>query len=74
MTGAVGVAHKLNMSVLYMKMVRKERGSYEISFVKLCDDASQFSPEDIVRKYYVELEKEIQETPHNWLWSHKRWK
>lgn len=74
MTGAVGVAHKLNMSVVYMKMARKERGSYEISFVKLCDDASQYSPEDIVGKYYAELEKEIKETPHNWLWSHKRWK
>lgn len=74
MTGAVGVAHKLNMSVLYMKMARKARGSYEISFVKLCDDASQYTPEDIVRMYYAELEKEIKETPHNWLWSHKRWK
>ena len=35
-----------------------------------------FTPnhEDIVKMYYAELEKEINETPHNWLWSHKRWK
>lgn len=74
MKGAVGVAHKMNMSVLFMRMVHKARGSYEISFVKLCDDASKHDPEDIVRMYYKELEKEIRETPHNWLWSHKRWK
>ena len=74
MTGVVGVAHKMKMSVLAMKMVHKARGSYELTFVKLCDDASQHDPEDIVKKYYAELEKEINETPHNWLWSHKRWK
>lgn len=74
MKGVVGVAHKMNMSVVYMRMVHKARGSYEISFVKLCDDASEHNPEDIVRMYYKELEKEIRETPHNWLWSHKRWK
>jgi KDO2-lipid IV(A) lauroyltransferase len=74
MKGVVGVAHKMNMSVLYMRMVNKARGKYEISFVKLCDDASQIDPEEIVRMYYSELEKEINETPYNWLWSHKRWK
>lgn len=72
--GIAGVAHKMNMSVLYMKMVHKTRGKYEISFVKLCDDASQHEPEEIVRMYYDELEKEIRATPHNWLWSHRRWK
>lgn len=74
MKGVVGVAHKMNMSVLFMRMVHKARGSYEISFVKLCDDASGHDPEEVVRMYYRELEKEIRETPHNWLWSHKRWK
>ncbi len=74
MKGVVGVAHKMNMSVLYMRMVNKARGKYEISFVKLCDDASQIDPEEIIRMYYSELEKEINETPYNWLWSHKRWK
>lgn len=74
MKGVVGVAHKMNMSVLFMRMVHKARGSYEISFVKLCDDASGYDPEEVVRMYYRELEKEIRETPYNWLWSHKRWK
>ena len=25
-------------------------------------------------KYYDLLEQELNETPANWLWSHKRWK
>ena len=32
------------------------------------------TPEEITRRYYDLLEKDIKETPHNWLWSHKRWK
>lgn len=74
MKGVVGVAHKMNMSVLSLKMVHKGRGSYEISFVKLCGDASKHEPEELVRMYYAELEKEIRATHYNWLWSHKRWK
>ena len=74
MKGVLGVAHKMNMSVLFLRMARKQRGLYEFTFYKLCDDASQLDPEQIVRMYYTELEKEIKETPHNWLWSHKRWK
>lgn len=74
MKGAVAVAHKMGMPVLYMRMVHKCRGKYEISFVKLCDNAAEYAPEEVVRMYYDELEKEIRETPHNWLWSHNRWK
>lgn len=74
MKGIAGVANKMGMCVLYMRMVHKKRGHYEIVFTKLCDDASKHEPEDIIRRYYSELEQEIKETPHNWLWSHKRWK
>ena len=46
----------------------------EWTFETICDDASTMAPEDIMRKYYDLLEEEIRETPHNWLWSHNRWK
>ena len=74
MLGGAGVAHKLGHGVLYMKMKRVERGRYEMTFETICDDASTMAPEDIMRKYYDLLEEEIRETPHNWLWTHKRWK
>lgn len=74
MLGAAGVACKLAHSVVYMKMKRVERGKYQIVFVPVCKDASEFTPEEIIRKYFDILEEEIRETPANWLWSHKRWK
>ena len=74
MLGGAGVAHKLGHAVLYLKMKRVCRGKYEMTFEPICDDASQMRPEDIMRKYYDLLEEEIRETPHNWLWTHKRWK
>ena len=74
MLGSAVVANKLSHAVVYMKMKRVERGKYEMSFINICDDASKMTPEDIMRKYYDHLEAEINETPCNWLWSHKRWK
>ena len=74
MIGSMGVACKLSHAVVYMKMKRVERGHYEVSFIPVCEDASKSSPEDILRRYYDLLEEEINETPANWLWTHKRWK
>lgn len=74
MMGSVGVACKLSHAVMYMKMKRVRRGYYEMSFIPICDDASECTQEEIMRKYYDLLEEEIRETPANWLWSHKRWK
>ena len=74
MLGSAGVAHKLGHAVIYMKMKRVQRGRYEMTFTPICDDASAVAPEDIMRKYFDLLEEEICETPHNWLWTHKRWK
>ena len=74
MLGSVGVACKLSHSVMYMKMKRVERGRYEMTLIPICRNASEMTPEQIMRKYYDLLEQEINETPHNWLWTHKRWK
>lgn len=74
MTGSVGVACKLSHSVVYLKMKHLERGKYEWEFIPICMDASKYAPEEIMRKYYTLLEEEINETPHNWLWTHNRWK
>ena len=74
MTGSLGVACKLSHSVVYMKMKHLSRGKYEWEFIQICEDASQHTPDELMRKYYDLLEQEILETPHNWLWSHNRWK
>ena len=74
MLGSVGVACKLSHSVMYMKMKRVERGRYEMTLIPICRNASEMTPEDIMRRYYDLLQEEIDETPANWLWTHKRWK
>lgn len=74
MLGSVGVACRLSHSVMYMKMKRVERGRYEMTLIPICSNASEMTPEEIMRKYYDLLEEEINETPHNWLWTHNRWK
>ena len=74
MLGSAVLAHRLSHSVMYMKMKRVRRGKYEMTLIPICKDASTMEPEAIMRKYYDHLEQEINETPANWLWSHKRWK
>lgn len=74
MLGSVGAACKLSHSVMYLKMKRVERGHYEMTLIPLCANASEMKPEDLMRRYYDLLEEEINETPANWLWTHKRWK
>ena len=74
MIGSMGLARKLSHAVVYMGMKRLERGRYEVTFTPICEDASKTTPEEIIRKYYDLLEQELNETPANWLWSHKRWK
>ena len=74
MMGSAGVACKLSHSVMYAKMKHVERGRYEMTFIPICRDASEMTPEEIIRKYYDLLQEEIRETPYNWLWSHNRWK
>ena len=74
MLGSMGVACKMSHSVMYLKMKRVERGRYEMTLIPICRDASQMAPEDILRKYYDLLQEEINESPYNWLWTHKRWK
>ena len=74
MDGGAKLAHKFGMGVVYMNMVPVARGRYEITFTTICDDASSMDPEDIMRNYYKLLQSDVEAAPHNWLWSHKRWK
>jgi KDO2-lipid IV(A) lauroyltransferase len=74
MLGSVGLACRLSHSVMYLKMKRVERGRYEMTLIPMCVNASEMKQEDLMRKYYDLLQEEINETPANWLWTHKRWK
>ena len=74
MLGSVGLACRLSHSVMYLKMKRVGRGHYEMTLIPIYRNASDTPSEELMRKYYDLLEDEINETPANWLWTHKRWK
>lgn len=73
MSAAAALAHKMGMSVCYLKQKVATRGHYEMEFIPICDDASQMSVEDIMKTYYSLLEQQIREQPFNYLWTHRRW-
>lgn len=74
MTGGAALAKMLGMSVFVLGMPSEGRGHYIFRFEKICDDASEYSPEEIMDRYYEILEKDIKAQPWNYLWTHKRWK
>ena len=74
MTGGAALAHKFGFAVVYMAFKKKEDFGYKMSFREICPDASKFTPEDIMNKFYSYLEEDINAQPENYLWTHKRWK
>ena len=74
MTGGAALAHKFGFAVVYMAFKKKEGFGYKMSFREICPDASKFTPEDIMNKFYSYLEEDVNAQPENYLWTHKRWK
>ena len=74
MTGGAALACKFGMSVSYLRWKVVERGRYSLELVPICGNAADYTPERIMEMYYAELEKDIQDQPWNYLWTHKRWK
>ncbi len=72
MTGAAALARKFGMAVTYQSMRRDRRGHYSLHYTPLCEDASQVSVDDIMKRYYMLLEQDIREQPANYLWTHRR--
>jgi Kdo2-lipid IVA lauroyltransferase/acyltransferase len=68
------VAVKLNLPVVYLSMSRQGRGKYVVKFTTITEEAGKTEHGFVTREYAKLLEKDIQANPHNWLWSHKRWK
>ncbi len=72
--GTAVFARKYDMPVYFMHLVRPNRGDFELSFIKITDTPKDFKEEEIIEKHVRLLEKNIEEDPPIWLWSHRRWK
>lgn len=67
-------AKKYNYPVVYYRVKQIRRGYYEIILNNITDTPQQLPQGEIIEKYIHYLEKDINENPQFWLWSHKRWK
>ncbi len=72
--GGEKIALKLKLPVYFIYQRRISRGFYQYEYDLIHDGIESVEPYEITRRYIEKLERLIQETPHLWLWSHRRWK
>lgn len=71
-SGIEKLTRSSNSAVVYIHVIKISRGMYRIECKDIIIEAEQ--PRNITYQYIQLLEQNIQEQPHSWLWSHKRWK
>ncbi|TWP23391.1 lipid A biosynthesis acyltransferase [Apibacter muscae] len=68
------IARKKNYHVFYLEMNKIYRGKYEVVIKSILPDQQNFRENEIVEKFYQNLNHNIIKHSALWLWSHKRWK
>jgi KDO2-lipid IV(A) lauroyltransferase len=72
--GTEKIAKKMNYPIVYATVKRLRRGFYEIHAETLFENPKETRDGEITEAHTLKLEKDIQEQPEIWLWSHRRWK
>jgi KDO2-lipid IV(A) lauroyltransferase len=72
--GAEKLAIKFNLPVYFTNVKSYKRGYYTCDTKLIVETPSNFQESEITKLHTQVLEDIIMENPHNWLWSHKRWK
>ncbi len=75
-TGADKLAAQLQCAAVYVGIRRVRRGHYHITFTELHDGLTTLPPEEhqLTELFARQLERDIQASPPDYLWSHRRWK
>jgi KDO2-lipid IV(A) lauroyltransferase len=68
------LARKYKLPVVYVSQKKISKGRYRLYGEMITEDASKEATNQVVLNYVKLLEKDIQEQPECWLWSHRRWK
>ena len=73
-TGSEEIAKRLDFAVAYLKVMKIKRGYYKATVVPLTQNPKETEDYAITKAFIKEIEKQIEEAPQYYLWSHKRWK
>ncbi|MDA3818718.1 MAG: lysophospholipid acyltransferase family protein [Prolixibacteraceae bacterium] len=74
MLGTEKIARKTDAAVFYLEVKQIKRGYHKATFELLFEEPAQTSDYEITDGFMKRLEKSISESPHQYLWTHKRWK
>ncbi|MCF8363229.1 MAG: lysophospholipid acyltransferase family protein [Prolixibacteraceae bacterium] len=74
MLGTEKIARKTDAAVFYLEVKQIKRGYHKATFELLFEEPAQTSDYEITDGFMKRLEKSIYESPHQYLWTHKRWK
>jgi len=74
--GVETIARRYNLTVLYadFSKIPGKRGYYHVDITTITEDPKKAVNNEILKKQLRILEQNICTQPHNWLWSHRRWK
>lgn len=61
-------------AVVYAGVTQVKRGYYKVQITPICEQAKDTKANEITDAYVALLQQEMQQQPHNWLWTHRRWK
>lgn len=64
----------IDCPVIFVWPRRTRRGYYEVRLEKIAEPPYQKGGDTIMKAYVGMAEKVIYDNPHQWLWSHRRWK
>lgn len=73
-SGMEKLARITQSAVVYLHIKQISKGRYAIICKSICEEAGVTDPGFITKKFVDLLNENIQEEPHGWLWSHKRFK
>lgn len=72
--GAEKFAKEYNYPVVYGRLNKLKRGHYSLDFTDVTETPTETAYGEITEKITLLLEKDIQDIPQYWLWTHRRWK
>lgn len=69
------LSQKFNTPLFWGCVKRAKRGYYHIDLQHITDDPGSYKEEGALTALHASyLERDINEQPESWLWSHRRWK